>query len=67
MSPIKTHSRSAIYPWATMKVGDSFLVPATASGKKPVVPHVSSAGKRYQGKFSARRLSDGSVRVWRIK
>lgn len=52
------------YPWAEMKVGDSFYAP----GKKhdQVSGMTSYWSKRLGRKFAARRWDKG-VRVWRIK
>ena len=50
------------YPWNKMEVGDSIIAPnlgAARSGQQ--------YGKRHGMKFSARKLSDGSYRTWRIE
>ena len=50
------------YPWHKMEIGDSILVPsvtAVASGHQ--------YGKRHGMKFNARKLSDGTHRIWRIE
>lgn len=51
------HGR-AIYPWATMKVGDSFFVENTGRN-----PPASCNGNRF-GKFTVRKV-EGGWRVWR--
>ncbi|UOF81618.1 hypothetical protein [Bacteriophage sp.] len=51
------------YPYKTMEVGDSFLVP---DGKLQVVCNANyRAGKQLEKKFIARRTEEG-VRVWRM-
>jgi hypothetical protein len=51
------------YPYKSMEVGDSFLVP---EGKLQVVCNANyRAGKQLERKFIARRENDG-VRVWRM-
>ncbi len=53
------------YPWSEMEIDDSFLL---KSDVKSNSSHVSLANKRYAPKrFTSRRLSDGSRRIWRIE
>lgn len=62
--------RNALYPWAKMERGDSFLVPCTYR-KKHMQSTLSNCGRsfaRYNGnghKFVTRQVDDG-IRVWRI-
>lgn len=52
------------YPWAGMKVGDSFLIPGKCIQK---VSGLTSAGARcFGGKYTARTV-EGGVRIWRIE
>ena len=59
--PIPVTSK-AKYPWAEMKVGDSFFVPA----KVPSDINVTGAILNTGFKFIRRSVDDG-VRVWRVK
>ena len=56
---------SAKYPWKTMEVGQSFYL---AGGNLDTMRSgCSSAGKRLNRKFVARRADrDGGIRVWRL-
>lgn len=63
------------YPFRSMEVGDSFVVPAgeakfskrSADGRpvSRVSVATSGAGKRLGRRFVTRTNPDGSVRVWR--
>lgn len=57
--------RAATYPFATMRVGDAFVV----HDRKPsaVRSAVASYQKRYEVKFSVRTLPDGTIGVWRTE
>ena len=58
--------REAIYPWRSMKVGDSFFVPIGET-YKGIRGAASSATQRLAPKrFSARKV-EGGIRVWRDK
>jgi hypothetical protein len=61
--PVPVGNTRSKYPWAEMKVGDSFFV---EHGSQNVL---STSGRQYGkfhgGKFSTRREGNG-VRVWRI-
>lgn len=54
--------QKCIYPWKTLEVGDSFLMPGPP---KNVNSSVSAAGRRYGRKFSYRKTAEG-MRVWRV-
>ena len=56
--PIRTRAK---YPWAEMKVGDSFFVPV----KVPSDINITGARLNTGFKF-VRRTVDGGVRVWRV-
>jgi len=62
--PRPSTGRPPKYPWADMRVGDSFYVPGMTPSQ------MSSAWRRARAKlghkYSARTERDG-VRVWRIK
>jgi hypothetical protein len=50
------------YPWRTMDVGDSFLVPAKTP--RTFSAQMTNAAKSTGRKFAARTV-DGGCRVWR--
>ena len=52
-----------IYPWKTMKVGDSFLFRKSSS--KTCNAQAWAAGYRYRRKFAIRTMPEG-IRCWRI-
>jgi len=55
----------AIYPFRMMEVGDSFLIEQPG---KTACQLSGSANKRFAPKrFTTRKLSDGSRRIWRIE
>lgn len=56
--------RPTKYPWETMKVGESFVLPAATIAYAR--SHCSGASLRYGKRFQARKYR-GSIRVWRIK
>lgn len=56
--PERKRGRPTRYPWAQMEIGDSFVA--------PYKPNLVLAAARYQKKFSYRKQSDGTVRVWRV-
>ena len=49
------------YPWAQMKVGDSFFIP---DREKPLT--TTYAARKHNMKFTQRSM-DGGIRIWRIK
>lgn len=57
------------YPWQSMRVGDSFLVPGEASVQQQIAVG-SAASKRaatYPGEKYVVRAVIGGVRVWRVQ
>ncbi len=52
------------YPWAMMKVGDSFFVP----NRKPAdfSTNKRTASRKYKAKYACRTVK-GGTRVWRVK
>ena len=56
--------RTSKYPWATMEIGDSFLVPDL--GVDSMSAAASQAGKRLGRKFTCRTMNHG-VRIWRVR
>lgn len=59
--------RKSKYPVATLKDGESFLVPSGSFKKaQSVVSTLYAAAKRVGIKVSVRIMGDG-VRVWRVK
>ena len=61
--PVSWHERSP-YPWAEMKVGDSFAVP---KGNRSINSSAAYAGRKLNRKFICRTVDEETVRVWRIK
>lgn len=53
-----------IYPWAQMKVGDSF---EANKPQRTINASASLWGKRNGKKFSTRTLGKNKCRVWRVK
>lgn len=60
----KKRSGQATYPWRTMEIGDSFLVPPHVKTSSCRVM-ASVASKRYGGNFTSRKTPDGH-RIWRV-
>lgn len=59
--------RPAKYPFRSMKVGDSFLVPETGLyAANRVSRSASACGSRNGCKYVTRRVPEG-VRCWRVK
>ncbi len=68
-SGIKVPKSRSRYPFAAMRIGDSFLVPCGGSTSREgcVARSAShSAGKRYKMKFASRQCDNG-VRIWRVE
>lgn len=62
--PEKAPGRPAKYPFAALRVGQSFFV---AGGTQPVMAcRASTFGKHHGGKFVTRKV-EGGVRVWRVE
>jgi hypothetical protein len=60
--PIPDKRHVTIYPFRDIEVGQSFLLPAGYQHSS-----IYYQNKRlYPKKFTARRLDDGCIRVWRI-
>lgn len=60
--PPRQRGRPPVYPWETMKVGESFLArrPSVASG-------LDHYRKKYAPKQFVSRMIDGKCRIWRVK
>ncbi len=56
--------RRSVYPFGSMKVGDSFV--ADALNKNRVASAMSRDGERNNRKFTMRKQPDGTIRIWRI-
>lgn len=73
-NPVRPSGRRSIYPFAGMKVGQVFVVPAdhpgtsqaTSNGMSRVGQAAHAYGKHNNMKFKTGRQVDGSVRVERI-
>jgi hypothetical protein len=62
--------RKAKYPFKEMKVGDSFSFGKyTPSAQRSLITCANSFVKRTKAKseFTARKMNDGTLRVWRTK
>lgn len=65
--PVGGSGTSTIYPFAKMKVGDSFLVSNADRGlHNRARAAASQHGRRYKMKFITRMMDNG-LRVWRVK
>lgn len=66
--PIKRVHKTRKYPFAEMKVGDSFVVPIE-SRQNLCVSSISYSKNHQSGKwkFSIRKISEVEVRCWRVK
>lgn len=54
------------YPFATMEVGDSFVVSPAAA--RSISGSMSNHARRNKDtKFTRRRISDTEIRIWRVK
>ena len=60
--PLPPVEHRCTYPWHTMEIGDSFLMPA---GKTPYSV-ITNIHKRTNKRFEARRTDQG-WRVWRVE
>lgn len=64
--------RESRYPYESMEVGDSFLVPTQEDTPAAVLlrrmrQSALWASKRYNAKFQVRSVPEGGVRVWRVE
>lgn len=62
--PPRDNGRTAKYPWADMRVGDSFFVPGVKTNA--MAGSKAQAAKKHNAKYSMRSV-DGGVRIWRIE
>jgi hypothetical protein len=62
LPPRKRGGARTFYPFAGMKVGDSFFLAGSASG---VEAAASRYGKAHSTRYAARYV-DGGCRVWRV-
>ena len=65
-------SEGPLYPWAEMRIGDSFFVPVSKGEdcerrRRAVLSSGYGWGNRNKGERFVTRLVDGGVRVWRAK
>jgi hypothetical protein len=71
--PPDMRGRNPVYPFAEMKVGDSFFLPATEEATpSKIINRISAASATYRlrnnnGFRVAVRSLDGGVRVWRVE
>lgn len=58
----------AVYPFRTMKVGDSFFLPELERGKRTIYSAASHAKRKGYGTFTVRRIHEPNAgwRVWRV-
>ena len=59
------NSRVKLLPFASLQVGQSFLVPSDVAPASPVRSRAYSVGKKMNRQFTVRAV-DGGVRVYRI-
>jgi hypothetical protein len=60
-------NRSSRYPFADMRVGDSFLVPFNDAKKiNNALQAMHGYARRVGVKCTVRTQDDGSIRVWRV-
>lgn len=64
--PIPPRSCASKYPWADMKVGDSFFVPGNKTRCEAVQAAAKYRSQRTAEKYVTRTKPNG-VRVWRAK
>lgn len=62
--PVPATRVNAVYPFAQMAVGDSFLVPSDQAKAASVRACASAYSKRNGVKFVCKKTDDG-IRVWR--
>lgn len=55
--------RKPIYPWLTMEVGDSFLMPGHV---KTSINYASKASATYAPRRFASRKTPEGTRIWRV-
>lgn len=60
----KTRQKLKKYPWDSMEIGDSFLVPKT-EGKNARASAYASGFKSGR-KYASRLQKDGTTRIWRL-
>lgn len=54
------------YPWSSMGVGDSFMVPCSLDERKKVQATLCASAPRHFGKGNYRTASvEGGIRIWR--
>ena len=66
--PLPVGRRNLLYPFASMNVGDSFLVkikPFDPKRAASIRACASAFGKKNSAKFTCKRVDDG-IRVWRL-
>lgn len=61
ITAIQGRGRKPLYPWAQMKIGDSFFAKVRNIGKSRF-----NAQIKYNAKFITRK-EKGGLRVWRVK
>lgn len=64
--PLPITLRRTRWPWASMKVGDSFLV-QDIGDRGSIASAASYYGKRHPGFKVTIRKVEGGLRVWRIE
>lgn len=62
----ETRGNPKSYPFAKMKIGESFFVPTGERTITSLQSSLISAARRHEGKFTTRAL-EGGVRVWRVE
>ena len=68
--PPRRISSADKYPWAMMKVGDSFTVPTNGIDTEKTARRVYQAGRQRGLKHGEKYrvvVKDGGIRIWRIE
>lgn len=63
--PPAAPGKKGAYPFASMDVGDSFVVEKARA--KAAHNYARTWGKRHNKAFTVRTLQDGSLRIWRTE
>ena len=62
--PMPVNRKPNIYPWKEMEIGDSFLFTGNAASAYSTTGNTNRV--IHDRKFAARKMKDGTMRVWRI-
>ena len=65
--PVPKEYPQAKYPFGSMEVGDSFVVPNELRQRVAGAASQYTRRSDYKIKFTTRSMGDGTVRIWRTK